>query len=104
MDILRRHYPHNEHILIYDNATTHQKRAPDALSARHMSLKPTQKEDYFFGVEVDLIDNTTGKPVYDSTGHVRKHKIPMTGATFADGSPQSLYFPPGHPRAGSPTG
>ena len=39
MDILQRHFPHDNHILVYDNAPTHLKRAADALSARHMSLK-----------------------------------------------------------------
>ena len=33
MDILREHYTHDDHILIYDNATTHLKRCDNALSA-----------------------------------------------------------------------
>lgn len=33
MDILEKHFPYDHHILVYDNAHTHLKRAPDALSA-----------------------------------------------------------------------
>jgi len=33
IDILKEHYPEFDHVLIYDNATTHLKRAEDALSA-----------------------------------------------------------------------
>jgi len=33
MAILQEFYPQYEHLLIYDNASTHLKRAPDALSA-----------------------------------------------------------------------
>lgn len=79
MDILQRHFSHEEHVLIYDNAPTHLKRASDALSARHMSLKPTSKEDYWFGVEVNVTDDLTGKPVYGRDGKLLKKKIPMTG-------------------------
>ena len=100
MDILRRHYPNERHVFVYDNAPTHLKRAADALSARHMSKGPTKEgSDYSFGVEVNVTDEVTGKPVYSRTGSVLK-KVPMTGAHFADGTPQSLYFPPNHPRAG----
>jgi hypothetical protein len=33
MDILEEHYPDEDHVLVFDNATTHLKRADDALSA-----------------------------------------------------------------------
>ncbi|KAE9389761.1 hypothetical protein BT96DRAFT_754884, partial [Gymnopus androsaceus JB14] len=36
MDILPEFGPDMEHIFIFDNATTHKKRADEALSARHM--------------------------------------------------------------------
>jgi len=32
MDILEKHYPNEDHVFIYDNATTHLKRADGALS------------------------------------------------------------------------
>ncbi|KAJ3752093.1 hypothetical protein EV360DRAFT_26541, partial [Lentinula raphanica] len=41
-----------------------------------------------------------GKPVYQPNGKVSKIKIKMGPAKFADGTPQDLYFPPGHPKAG----
>lgn len=102
MDILQRHYPNEDHILVYDNAPTHLKRPSDALSAKDMSMKPTSKkrQSFFFGVKIPVKDEVTGKMVYGSDGAVLKKKIPMTGAKFANGSPQSLYFPPDHQRAG----
>jgi len=36
MDILEKHYPDDDHVLIFDNASTHQKRPDGALSARRM--------------------------------------------------------------------
>ncbi|EIW62921.1 uncharacterized protein TRAVEDRAFT_115102 [Trametes versicolor FP-101664 SS1] len=99
MDILARHYPDEDHVLIFDNATTHLKRAADALSARHMSMKPTQDDKPMFGVETPL-RGPDGKPVYGPDGKVLKTKIRMEDARFKDGSPQSLYFPAGHPREG----
>jgi len=38
MDILSTYYPNDNHTFIFDNATTHVKRAADALSARNMPL------------------------------------------------------------------
>lgn len=78
MDILQRHYPHQQHIFIYDNATTHLKRSADALSARSMSLKPTSEgSPSFFGVTVTVTDDITGKPVYGPDGKVLKKKVKM---------------------------
>ncbi len=33
MDILTEYYPHFDHVLVYDNATTHLRREDDVLSA-----------------------------------------------------------------------
>ncbi|GJE94098.1 hypothetical protein PsYK624_102660 [Phanerochaete sordida] len=99
MDILQRHYPHDDHILIYDNAPTHKKRSADCPSALHMSMGPTKKQDFYFGVEVPVRDAKTKKPLYKPDGKLEKTKIPMTGARLPDGSSQSLYFPEGHPQA-----
>ena len=41
-----------------------------------------------------------GKPLYGTNGKVMKTKIHMADAIFADGTPQQLYFPKGHPQAG----
>ncbi|TBU40039.1 hypothetical protein BD309DRAFT_982699 [Dichomitus squalens] len=90
MDILSRHYPNEQHVFIFDNAPTHLKRAPDALSARKMSLYPTKPGGPFFGVE----QTTT-----DAGGKEVKVKVPMANGHF-NGQPQSFYFETGHPRAG----
>lgn len=42
MDILDEFYPEDDHVFIFDNATTHTKRADDALSARHMPKFPKE--------------------------------------------------------------
>jgi len=36
MEILKKHYPDEDHVLIFDNATTHLKRPDEAVSARNM--------------------------------------------------------------------
>ncbi|KIK94224.1 hypothetical protein PAXRUDRAFT_12178 [Paxillus rubicundulus Ve08.2h10] len=97
MDILDEYYGGNNHILVFDNATTHLKRADTALSA-HKMPKHTPKEGNNWGVEV----NTTGengKPVYTANGRICKIKVPMADGTF-DGKAQPLYSPLNHRRAG----
>ena len=42
IDILKECYPEFDHVLIYDNATTHLKRAEDVLSARKMPKRHAQ--------------------------------------------------------------
>ncbi|PPQ68183.1 hypothetical protein CVT24_005070, partial [Panaeolus cyanescens] len=97
--ILKEFYPEYEHVLIYDNASTHLKRAPDALSARQMpKFTPPLNSNWL--VEVTQRDPETGKIVYQPDGKPSKIKIPMADTTLPDGTPQSLYFPPGHPRQG----
>ncbi|KAF8588218.1 hypothetical protein K439DRAFT_1645622 [Ramaria rubella] len=63
-------------LFIFDNAPSHQKRAPDALSAQKMPNGP--KADW--------------------THH--KDGLRMRYASFADGTPQCLYFPVEHPMPG----
>ncbi|KAH7917404.1 hypothetical protein BV22DRAFT_1108579 [Leucogyrophana mollusca] len=94
MDLLEKHYPNLDHIFVFDNATTHLKRPDDALSARHMPKKIQE-----WGVDVTVTD-ATGKPVHGPDGKVLKKKVRMTDGRLPDGSPQSLYFPPGHKNAG----
>ncbi|EGO02445.1 hypothetical protein SERLA73DRAFT_119704 [Serpula lacrymans var. lacrymans S7.3] len=98
MTIANGHYPDKEHIFVYNNAKTHLKRANGALSARHMP-KFASKPDSNWGVDVNVRDDN-GKPVYSPNGKPSKTKVHMEGATFADGTKQSLYFEPGHPQAG----
>ncbi|KIP01425.1 hypothetical protein PHLGIDRAFT_17205 [Phlebiopsis gigantea 11061_1 CR5-6] len=65
----------------------------------NMSIGPTKDgSDYWFGVEVNVVDEDTGRPVHGRDGKVLKKKIPMSGAKFLGSTPQ--YFPPGHPYAG----
>ena len=98
MDILEKHYPNEDHVLVFDNATTHMKWADNALSARRMA-KFTPKEGNNWLLSVTKID-ANGKPTYGPDGKVLKEPVQMENATFADGSPQSLYFGPDHPQAG----
>ncbi|KII87524.1 hypothetical protein PLICRDRAFT_112639 [Plicaturopsis crispa FD-325 SS-3] len=98
MDILSNSYPDEDHVLVFDNATTHLKRADDALSARKMP-KYTPKVGTNWGVEVTVKD-TNGQIVYGADGKPSKTKVRMADGKFADGSPQAFYFPLDHPRAG----
>ncbi|PPQ84819.1 hypothetical protein CVT24_013253, partial [Panaeolus cyanescens] len=98
MSILQEFYPEYEHVLIYDNASTHLKRAPDALSARRMP-KSTSKEGTFWGVEKTLRDPETGKIVYTPDGKPKKIKVRMADGEF-DGKKQCFYFAEGHEQAG----
>jgi hypothetical protein len=102
MDILTKHYPNEEHILVFDNATTHTKRSDTALSARQMP-KCTKPVGEFWGAIKPVLDND-GKQVYlrDEKGKLTrkpaKIKVCMDNATFANGTPQQLYFPNDHPK------
>ena len=91
-----------DHVFVYDNAMTHQKCEDRALSACSMpkgtSGSVKGKENSNFLCEVTKHDHN-GNPVHNpETGQVEKEKFLMTGAKFADGTPQSLYFPFDHPR------
>jgi hypothetical protein len=90
INILKKHYPDEDHVLIYDNATTQLKHADGALSAQQMP-KSTSKPEYNWLVEV-TVRSKNGKAVYRPDGKVLKTKIQMEDATFTDGTKQSLYF------------
>lgn len=98
MKILKAHYPSEDHVLIFDNAATHVKQPDEALSAQNMP-KFTSKKGTNWGPETTMISEN-GKPVYGPNGKVVKVKIHMADTKFANGMPQSLYFPPGHLQAG----
>ncbi|KAF7372520.1 hypothetical protein MVEN_00113900 [Mycena venus] len=83
MDILSRDYPDEMHVFIFDNATTHTKRAGDALSARKMP-KLIPKDGKNFLVPGDIV----------------KINVRMRDGTLPDGTPQPLYFPASHEHAG----
>ncbi|KAJ7234033.1 hypothetical protein B0H12DRAFT_1239178 [Mycena haematopus] len=62
MEILSRDYSDEKHVFVFDNTTTHTKRAGDALSARKMP-KFTPKNGKNFLVGVNKIGDD-GRPIY----------------------------------------
>lgn len=100
MDILEKHYPHDKHYLIYDNAPHQVARPPVALSARHMTKFPTQVGHVPFGVDVEVI-GSDGQKVFGRNGQVLRRRVQMVGGKLPSGAPQSFYYPPGHPNAGA---
>lgn len=68
MDILDKDYSDEDHVLVFDNATTHLKREPDALSASKMP-KNTPKEGSNWEIEVDEYDENNNL-VYGTDGKV----------------------------------
>lgn len=99
MNILLEYYPQFDHVFVYDNATTHLKRAEDALSARKMP-KNIPKPGTNWGIWVTKRDATTGKPICQPDGTPEKVKIRMKDTQLPNGTTQSLYFPEGDQRAG----
>ncbi|KAF9496013.1 hypothetical protein BDN71DRAFT_1390261 [Pleurotus eryngii] len=94
MDILNKFYPNEEHVLVFNNATTHLKRADNALSARKMP-KGTSKPEKNWGVEVTATA-ADGSALYDPGGKLVKTKVRMGDGLLASGEAQSLYFPQDH--------
>lgn len=86
MDIIDSDYQHEEHIFLYDNATTHLKRPANGLSAVDMPLtradplKPNRKSFLFATVDAQ------GTETF----------VQMEGARFANGTVQQLYYPEDH--------
>lgn len=72
IEIFEERFPGACAIFAFDNATTHQKRAADALSARHMPKTP-------------------GWNSQKAPERMRPGQLPS-------GEPQELYFPPDHPK------
>ena len=95
IEILRKYYPNDDHVLIFDNATTHVKRADNALSARRMPKNPVRS----WGVTVP-VRNNDGTIACHPNGKPQKTKILMEPGRYANGEPQPLYFPDGHEKAG----
>ncbi|KAG2058716.1 hypothetical protein BDR06DRAFT_1003904 [Suillus hirtellus] len=95
MEILEKNYPDEHHVLVFNNATTHLKRADDALSARKMPKRPSAT----WGVSITKKDDD-GRPVIGTNGKPVKEKIWMKDAWLLNGDVQPLYFPDGHDKAG----
>jgi len=75
MDILVKHFPNKNHILVFDNATTHAKQADGALLASNMTKNISDK----FLVEVN-VHNKARQLVYSPDGKIMKEKIRMEEA------------------------
>lgn len=74
MDILERHHPDEQHVLIFDNAPTHLKRPDDSLSACRMSMKSTAPGKPLFGVDIDVCGDD-GQLVYGTNGKKLKQRV-----------------------------
>jgi hypothetical protein len=75
MEILAKYYPNEDHVFVYDCASTHLKRSEEALSASKMPKNPS-KPDTNFGVVTNVLGEN-GKPVYGRDGKILKQKIRM---------------------------
>jgi hypothetical protein len=97
MEILQKHFPDEDHVLIFDNATTHLKCPEGALSALKMTKGPSPN----FMVEVNDLDHN-GKAQYAPNGKFLKKKIPIGNGKLPNGDEQAFYYPndPTHPYAG----
>ncbi|OJA09672.1 hypothetical protein AZE42_13305 [Rhizopogon vesiculosus] len=71
MDILSRDYADEDHVFVFDNATTDLKCADDALSAHKMPKGQSKT----WGVTVAIKD-VTGKPIMDAKGKQKVMKKP----------------------------
>jgi len=98
MKILDKDYSDEDHVLVFDNTTTHLKREEDALSVTKMP-KFTPADGKNWGVEVYQLDEDC-EVVHGTDGKVLKMQVNMVNAKFTDGRPQSLYWPEGHARVG----
>jgi hypothetical protein len=93
MELVKEIYPNEDHVFVYDNATTHLKRPDGAHLARKMPMKPKE-----WLVEVPKCDAETGKPIASE-----KELIQMEDGYFGEGDnrkTQSFYFPEDHEKAG----
>ncbi|KAJ7343794.1 hypothetical protein DFH08DRAFT_628087, partial [Mycena albidolilacea] len=99
--IVNRRWPEYDHVFIYDNTTTHCKHSPGALSAWAMPKsisgtarcsRKSKNPDPNFLVPVNK-KNADSSLMYNVHGTLLKDNIQMTGAYFADGTVQDLYFP-----------
>ena len=95
IEIVQKYYPDDDHVLVFDNATTHVKRAGNALSARRMPKNPL----FSWGVTVPVKDKY-GAIAYRPDGKPQMMKVPMEPGRLPNGEPQPLYFPDGHEKAG----
>jgi hypothetical protein len=89
MEILKKHYLHEDHIFIYNNVATHQKHPENAPTAQKMH-KNTPKNGKNWLVEVTMC-NKAAVVVCNKNGDVKKMKEQMLNGEF-NGKCQSFYY------------
>ena len=95
INLARKLYPNDDHAFVFDNATTHSKRAEDALSARNLPKKTSKPgKNWMLKVKRRTADH---RVVTDSTGTALMDRIYMGDTCLPDGRPQPVYYPPDHP-------
>lgn len=87
MALLQKYYPDEDHVLIFDNMTTHLKHPEGSLSALKMPKNPSAN----FMVEVNDL-GPDGKLIYTPDGKYLKKKVRMGNGKFADGTEQAFYW------------
>ena len=85
MDLVQKHYPHEQHIFVFDNATTHSKRPASAPSAQKMTKNPSKT----FGVKVTATEN--GRTQYLPNRKPQKQVVQMGPGKLPNGSLQPFY-------------
>lgn len=88
--LVKKYWPGDDHVFVYDNATMHCKCEDGALSASKMMKWPSEN----FFVEVNMKD-ADGKPIYCPDQKLLKEKYHMENGSF-NGVEQLLYFPDDH--------
>lgn len=97
--ICKTYYPDDDHVFVFDNATTHTARPEGALSARRMPVgtQAWGPEVTKYHREYDAAGNLVKESaMYTPDGKLAKEKIRMEDGFF-NGRPQPLYFPDNHP-------
>ena len=88
MDIVQKHYPNDQHIFVYDNATTHTKQPATAPTATKMTKNPSKK----FGADVTV--TIDGKIQYTANGKPQKRTVQMGPGILPNGQPHYFYDTP----------
>lgn len=88
MDIVQKHYPNDQHIFVYDNATIHTKRPATAPTSTKMTKNPSKK----FGADVTV--TIDGKIQYTANGKPQKRTVQMGPGILPNGQPHYFYDTP----------
>jgi len=90
MELTEKYYLGDEHVFVFDNTTTHLKRAEGSLSALKMPKGPSAN----FRVEVNVVGNDR-KLIYGPDGKVLKKKTDMGNSYYEVGGErkeQAFYW------------